>query len=42
MVITEAVSWDSALLAGPRSQVPLGFEGAEERGGGQGGGVVGW
>lgn len=39
VAITEAVSWDSALLAGPRSQVPLGFEGAEERGGGR---RVGW
>lgn len=42
VVITEAVSWDSALLAGPRSQVPLGFEGAEERGGGRGVGGRGW
>ncbi|KAA8589490.1 hypothetical protein FQN60_012855, partial [Etheostoma spectabile] len=30
--ITEAVSWDSLLLAGFRSQVPLGFEGEEKQG----------
>lgn len=30
--ITEAVSWDSLLLAGFRSQVPLGFKGEEKRG----------
>lgn len=31
-VITEAVSWDSLLLAGFGSQVPLGFKGAEKQG----------
>lgn len=30
--ITEAVSWDSLLLAGFRSQVPLGFKGEERQG----------
>lgn len=30
--ITEGVSWDSLLLAGFRSQVPLGFKGEEKQG----------